>query len=432
MHYVTVFALCIQSVGTYLIWPSRWNVSAHLALGFCVTAYIIPGLMTNVWDPFDDRTNALYTQINVVGAIATIAGLLLGSRVMIFKGLHRRFEQLYLSDSVQSASIRRMQNIAFLAVIGMIAAYCIMGFVPMFADDPFSAKQFKNQYTEPYHRADYLFRASFSVLRVAIPLLLTGWWVIRKPRLMVLALSAVILISISLARQSSAAGVLTFIGFLAARSRRGSLCFILLAAVIFPIGSASYYLLGLLTGIDSLTMRNSLDSVADLVASGSPDIFDVLTFLSGFQDTNNFTYGRTFFGGLIPGNYMWNPSVWSISYDDLGSDISTLVTGGLRFTVGIWGYCSFGWLGTFLVPFVSGFINGSFVRSMKTLPLDQSLLCSAIVLGIYMTWGRQLTEFYLWSIHAIPSIVFVLYVAFGLQRSHKGGPVVRNTAEPAS
>ena len=380
MQTLTVLALCAQMIGTYLIWPSRWNIPAHISLGFCVTAYIVPGLMTDVWGLFDERTNLLYAQINVVGAIALLIGLVGGSKMLLFKRLHRRFRRLYASEAMRRASIDRVQMIGVVAVLGMVAAYLIMGFVPMFAADPFSAKQFKNEYFEPYYRAAYLFRASFALLLVAIPLLFTVWWIVRRPKPLLLALSAVVLIAISLARQSSAMGVITFIGFVAAQSKQGSRWYLLLLAVIFPLGSAGYLLLGLLTGVESLGSFYSMESVADIVASGAPDIFDQLGFLSGFQDLNSFTYGRTIYGGLIPGNYLWNPSVWSITYDNIGADISELVTGGLRFSTALWGYCNFGWVGVVLIPFVSGFVNGTLVASLRRLPMNQSIMASALVL----------------------------------------------------
>lgn len=423
MHLITVAALVLQVLGTYLIWPSRWNIPAHLNLGFCVTAYLIPGLATDVWGLFDNRTNVLYSEINILGAAAIVGGLLVGSRLALFDGARTALLRLYQPD-MQSAALGRTERVAIVAIIGMIAAYGIMGFVPMFAADPYSAKQFKNEYFEPYHRADYLFRASFSVLTVVIPLLLIVWWTQRsrlKP--FVLAWLAVGLVAVSLARQSSAIGVLTFVGLLAARSARGTRRFVLFNAVVYPVGSAAYLLLGLLLGVESFGSIYSTDSIADLVSSGAPDLYDQLTFLSGFQHLNSFTYGRTIFGGLVPGNYMWNPSVWSLTYDNLGADISEVVSGGLRFSGALWGYCCFGWIGVILLPFFAGLFNGSMIRVLKRLPLDTSLVASAFVMSIYMTFGRQLSEFYILSIHTLPAIACALFLCFGMKaRSRSGVP----------
>ena len=432
MYVLVVAALVLQSIGTYLIWPSRWNIPAHLALGFCVTAYLVPGLLTDVWDFADPATNALYAQINIVGALALIAGLFVGRKVALFDEVSKRFLKLYESARLRAAVLRRIEFISTYAVLGMAAAYIIMGFIPMFAEDPFAAKQFKDQYFEPYHRAAYLFRGSFSILVAAIPLLFVIWW-IRRRRIkpLILGLSAVGLITVSLARQSSALGVLTFLGLIGARSRKGTRRFMFLTAVIYPLGSAAYLLLGLLTGITSFTTIYSVNSVADIVSSGAPDIHDQLYFLEGFRYLNTFTYGKTFWGGLVPGNYMWNPSVWTLTYDNPGADISDWITGGYRFTTALWGYCDFGWVGVLLVPFLSGLLTGAMIRALRKLPLDKSLLASALVMSVYMTFGSQITEFFALSIHNIPSIICALYACFGLPRLFRRRRGAAATLSPA-
>ncbi|MGC2583012.1 MAG: hypothetical protein WA399_12985, partial [Acidobacteriaceae bacterium] len=279
------------------------------------------------------------------------------------------------------------------------------------------------QYFAPYHRAAYLFRGSFSILVAVIPLLLVIWWLRRKRmRPLLLAISAVGLITVSLARQSSALGVLTFLGIAGARSRRGTFWFIFVCAVVYPIGSAAYLLFGLLTGLEGFGSIYALNSVADIVSSGAPDIHDQLTFLSGFSHLNTFTYGKTIFGGLVPGNYMWNPSVWSLTYNNPGANISDIVSGGLRFTTALWGYCNLGWVGVILIPVISGVLAGSMVRAIRRLPLDSSLFASAFVMLLYMTLGGQLTQFYLLSIHNIPSIICALFLCFGLPRLHRRDP----------
>jgi hypothetical protein len=432
VYVLVVAALVLQMIGTYLIWPSRWNIPAHLALGFCVTAYLVPGLATNVWDFVDPATNALYAQINIFGAAAMIFGLFVGRKVALFDEVSKRFLKLYESPRVRAAAVRRIEFISTYAVLGMVAAYIIMGFVPMFAADPFAAKQFKDQYFVPYHRAAYLFRGSFSILVAAIPLLFIIWW-IRRRRLkpLLLGISAVGLITVSLARQSSALGVLTFLGLIGARSRRGTRRFLFLSAVIYPLGSAAYLILGLLTGIRSFTTIYSVNSIADIVSSGAPDIHDQINFLSGFRYLNTFTYGKTFWGGLVPGNYMWNPSVWTLTYDNPGADISDWVTGGLRFSTALWGYCNFGWIGVLLIPFLSGMLAGSMIRALRKLPLDKSLLATALVMSVYMTFGSQITEFFALSIHNIPSILCALYACFGLPRLFRRRQGAAQTLTPA-
>jgi hypothetical protein len=421
LAFIAVLALCLQMIAPYLVWRSRWNVPAHINLGFCVTAYVVPGLLTDVWSQTTPRIVDLYTTINAIGAVALVIGLLLGAQIKPAASIRRYLLPIFDTSADQRRQLAsRVESITMIGIVGMVLAYLIMGFVPMFADDPLTAKQFKGEYFEPYYRAAYLFRFSFSTLVACLPIVLTNWWAAGHRKSLLLGLSAAVLITVSLARASSAMGIITFIGFLAARRSNWTRYYLIFVAIIFPLGSAGYLLLGILTGIESLTSVYSVDSVFDIVASGAPDIVDQLLFLEGFYDLNYFTYGRTFFGGLIPGNYMWNPSVWTLTYDMLGADISETVSGGLRLSVALWGYTSFGWVGVALVPMFSGMINGHLIRILRSLPLRESLLGSALVLTLYMTLGKQLTEFYFLSIHSLPSIACAWLLCFGYKKLKPG------------
>lgn len=425
--FLTVLALCVQMIAPYLVWPNRWNVPAHINLGFCVTAYIVPGLLTDVWSQTQPRIVDLYTWMNVIGAVALLTGVFLGAKIRPARAVRQQLLPIFETTPARRRQLsRRVELLTLAGLIGMVAAYAIMGFVPMFAEDPLSAKQFKGEYHEPYYRAAYLFRFSFSTLVACLPIVLTNWWSSGRRRSLLLGLTAAGLITVSLARASSAMGIITFLGFLAAQRRTWTMWYLVFVALIFPLGSAGYLVLGILTGIESLTSVYSLDSVFDIVASGAPDIVDQLLFLEGFYDLGYFTWGRTFFGGLVPGNYMWNPSVWTLTYDALGADISDTVSGGLRLSVALWGYANFGWTGVILVPLVSGMVNGHLVRILKSLPMRRSLLGSALVLGLYMTLGKQLVEFYFLTIHSLPSIACALILCFGYARTR------RRTRGPAS
>ncbi len=76
MPAVAILALCVQIIGTYTVWPSRWNLAAHLGIGFCITAYLFPGFATNLWDDYDSNVIEQYALINVAGASAMLLQLL--------------------------------------------------------------------------------------------------------------------------------------------------------------------------------------------------------------------------------------------------------------------------------------------------------------------------------------------------------------------
>jgi len=408
-----VSALVLQMLAPYLVWRSRWNVPTHLSVGFCVTAYLVPGLLTNVWDEFPASTAWVYTWMNVAGAVAIVTGTLLGARARVPSRLKNAFVAI-VRDGGNALLRKRVETMVLVGIAGMLLAYAIMGFVPLFAEDPLSAKQFKGEYFEPYYRAAYLYRFSFSVLVASIPVVLTCWLAFSSRRFLMWGLLAAFLIGVSLARQSAAVGIITFLGFVAASRVRYFKGYLFFVSVVYPLGSAGYLLLGYALGIESLTDIYSVDSLFDIVASGAPDMFDQLTFLDGFYRLDTFTYGRTIFGGLVPGNFAWNPSVWTLTYDSIGADISETVSGGLRLSVALWGYANFGWIGVVLIPFISGFANGKMLALLKDLPFEKSMTGAAVVLTLYMTLGRQIVDFYMLSIHSLPSIACALIICFGM------------------
>jgi len=293
-----------------------------------------------------------------------------------------------------------------------------MGFVPMFSSDPLAAKQFKGEYRDAYYRIAYLYRFSFWIVFASVPLLFTCWWVLSKRIFLILALFGVLLIGVSLARESTAIGVIIFLGYLAAW-KKWIKTYLLFVALIVPLGSAGYYILSIIAGVESFTNNISGTGVLEIIAAGVPDISDQLIFLEGFARIDAFTWGRTIIGGLIPGNFMWNPSVWTLTYDNLGGDISETVSGGLRLTVAMWGYINFSWPGVVFISFAAGCLNGYMFTALKRLPLNKSLLASGAVLMLYMTLGKQIAAFYFLSIHSFPALLCAVYFCFFFSRRNK-------------
>lgn len=428
MQTLTVIALVLQLLAPYIFWPSRWNVPAHLNLGFCVTAYIVPGLFTNVWDLVTPGTNDLYLYINLFGAIALVSGMALGFYSPVHRWLRRKLSPLAADKIDLKAVTRRALTLAIAASVGICLAYMIMGFIPMFAADPLNAKQFKGEYYDSYQRAAYLFRFSFAVIVATLPIVLTLWWYLKKRIYLWLGLAMIFLLMISLARGASLNGVLMFAGVVAARKRWTGIAFMCFLAILFPVGSASYLILGLLTGIERFGSIYSLDSVASIVSSGTPDIADQISFLEGFSLYSPFTYGKTMVGGLVPSNYLWNPSVWTLTYDNIGADISDIVSGGLRLTTALWGYSNFSWFGVILIPMVSGFITGVFLRTLKDFNFQGSIVSAILVLMVYTTIGKFFIDFYVLSIHALPVMASIMYICFGFGKksSRRNAVVVPN------
>jgi hypothetical protein len=406
--FLAVCALSAQLLAPYLVFRSRWNVLTHLAAGFCMTAYIIPGLFTDVWLVVPESTILLFTQINVVGAIFVCLGVLSGAHLA---SRSRSFgEKTSFESDFKSRTLTiRVLMVVGATTIGIYVAYWVMGFIPMFAEDPFAAKQFKGAYRDAYYQVAYLYRFCFSVIAAAMPLVLILAWQKRSPILLSLAGLAFIAILVSLARGATATGLLIFLGVLAARSPQGLKWFIPLVLIIFPFGSTFYYMLGQLLNADPLTSINTGTSLSEFISAGAPDISDQLNWLYGFSRGEYYTYGRTIYGGLIPGNYEWNPSVWTLSYYDIGADISEAVTGGLRLTTAEWGYANFGWYGVAVIPMLSGLFNGFMLIQLKRLQPRLTTIQMTAALVLYATLGMQIVQFYFLSIHNLPAVAAAIY-----------------------
>jgi hypothetical protein len=414
----------------YLIWPSRWNISAHIAAGFCVTAYVIPGLLTNIWDQYPADTVSFFIKINALGAAALCFGIIMGNSL----GGGARSSQLGIVPAWTQASsarlVRRVILVVTPCVLGIYLAYYIMDFIPMFADDPFSAKQFKGIYRDMYYRAAYLFRFNFSILSATMPLILILAWVRGSKYLYLLAALAFFAILISLARSAMATGLLFFLGIIAARSRMGLKWYIPLVLIVFPFGSIFYYVLGQVLDVQQLRGGYLGESFSDFISAGAPDIADQLDWLHGFKSGNYFSWGRTIYGGLVPSNYQWNPSVWTLTYSSVGADISEVVSGGLRLTTAEWGYANFGWMGVLLIPFLSGLFNGLMIQRLKHSIPRMPVLQLTTTLLLYATLGQQIVQFYFLSIHNLPAIAVALYFWYASSKERHLAPK-RNAASRA-
>lgn len=408
--FVAVLALCLQVLAPYLVWPSRWNIPTHLVTGFCVTGYIIPGLLTNVWEGYSNTTLNHFIGINLLGAVA----LCLGTVIPLFVS-NQNYPSPFLKyrglNNISVIIAKRIFPIFLAAVIGIYIAYVVMGFVPLFASNPLLARQFRGEYQEPYYRVAVLFRLSFFVISTTMPVMLLAAWEHKSKYMFITAFLGAAALFLSLSRSSMATGALFFVGVLAAsqRSRAPIRWYILTVIGLFPLASVLFYWVGIFLKVDALVnMYNG--SVFENIAAGSPDISDQLKWLNGFLRGEYFSYGRTIFGGLIPGNYAWNPAVWTISYDDVGVDVSEMGTGGLRLTPAEWGYANFGWFGVVVLPLISGILNGFMLLYLKKAEGVLNRLQFAVALLVYSTLGQQIATFYTLSMYSIPAVAVALYI----------------------
>lgn len=394
--------LMILSGGGYLAWPNRWNIVTHLSLAFGVVAYAIPITMLHVGRSYDASTVHSLGMIVFVGSLAYLAGILIGR---IFADRHtagialriRRAtgcdgEELtatgseppfqanepHLSQAAaatktgpdeQARSEKHILQALSFGLVLMVFAVAVMGFVPLLADDPSSARFFRGEYKAAYDRVSIPYRLSFviipSLFSFAVYFALSHASK-KRPIWRIVCLASLIMLVLTLSRSSIGEGLL-LLAVIWLVSKRHSI-FALLLSVGFYIGGGLFFALLSLLGIGSFagTQAAPSDTLWTTIGSTVPDVTDALTFMERWQAAGTpHTHGLTIIGGLVPGNFKWNPSVWSITLGNPNVDITSLNTGGLRLPSPLWGAINFGTVGIVLIPLISGILVGYWLTSMS-------------------------------------------------------------------
>ncbi len=409
-------ALTALAVSGYVAWPSRWNVPAHLHLGFVVVAYLVPLCFLGALDDHSPTLVATYRNILVAGAACHVAGVVVGARAPVHRWLGERLACRRLPLPLFERHVARWSGgLAALAIALVVLSFVVMGFVPMFAEDQFAAKFLRGEYRDSYLPVAVPYRLGISLSATLVPVVLAVWWDTRKHVFLLLALSAVAVLTMTLSRALAFSGVMLFVGLVAARSRAWFAGFVLLVAIGLPVLSAANSFVGTLAGKDVELSLDDREAVLRLATSGVPDVADHLEFLRKFEEQPVLTYGRTFFGGLVPFNYKWNPGVYTLAVLDPYEDVTEAISGGLRLPVAIWGYTAFSWVGALLVPLLSGFLWGQATRFAREQLDARSVVVSSVVMTLYVTLGEQLLEICLLSLYRVPAIAVALLLAYGLR-----------------
>jgi hypothetical protein len=416
LEIVIVVSLLVFSVGSYIIWPSRWNIPTHLALGFTIVAHVIPVLILNTPAGYPDYLIWFYAEILSLGAVCYLAGLLLGGRTPWEKLFRWKLNLDVMPQKVFDRLVcRRAALLMTSGLAGMAVSFFLMGFVPMFAADPYSAKFFRGLYQWRSPLVAALYRLSYSVVATLIPVCFAAWYTTRKFGFLVLSGLGVLCMALVLTREPVAAGFLLFLGLVAAKKKSWFRGYLVLVVLIFPFGAAAYYILGSLFHVHAMFSIYKTDTLWEVISSGAMDVTDHIDFLIAFYAFGDFTHGRTFWGGLVPGNYRWNPAVWTLILESGGmnrANVTEIGSGGLRLPVAIWGYTAFEWYGVVFVSFLAGLISGIAISFTKRRVDGRDVLRSTVVLTLYLTFWNQLSGFYLLSMYSIPAIFVALMLVW--------------------
>lgn len=413
------------ALGTYLVWPSRWNIPAHIAIGFFTVSQFVPiALLGELNDQSQTAVVAL-TKIQVVGSAFFLLGILFGSFFVSQGRVRERWEMLGVVG--ESASVGRRAGIALIVALAMVTiAIGAMGFVPMFAEDPIAAKYFRGSYGSAYAPVAPIYRAGTTIITLLIPI--SAAYAVYRRRLSWLAATgiALVLMVVTLQRGPAFTGLLLFLGvFLVARGRTGM--FVILAIGSYVAGTLFYVVLGLL-GVDNFEGTELAGgSVLATIAATAPDVSDAFWFFGRWVTAGEpLTLGRTFLGGLIPGAFPWNPGVWTLTLGTPSVDVSALNSGGLRLPLPLWGRLAFGDLGVILVPFISGFFAGFIARtSHYIMLLSMTPLSRAWVIVINSAASAVLVTYYTMSYTDIVQLVALLWIVGSFlkrRRRPRGSP----------
>jgi hypothetical protein len=419
-----VIGTLILACGTYAIWPSRYNISAHMSLAMCINAFVIPAFLTPIAARYSADVVSTFALIVFCGAIFYLVGILVG--YLIFPGFSFLYYEKLLAANfltIRKAVSKRICYWAIFAIIVMILSFCIIGFIPAFAADPLSAKYFRGQYQESYSsafNASIIYRVygiGLKLTTLLIPLLLCLWLEKKKISYLFFAALAVAIASLTLSRGQIGAGIIMVCGIYAVRrGRKAFITYLICLPCIYCAGALLNYTL---YAVFNLAVANTLlqkTSLAQLIANGTGDFADGLSFMEKFHFSPEYTYGRTLIGGLVPHHYYWNPAIWNLHIVEPNLDVNDIVSGGLRLPLPLWGYVAFGWIGALLIPLLNGCMNGLAIRYTKCyMQGSKSYVHLCFVLLLYVNFYGLFYDVSKISNSNLPA-VFVMFSIMGIWR----------------
>ncbi|MDB5141149.1 MAG: hypothetical protein JWR12_3065 [Mucilaginibacter sp.] len=406
----------IFACGTYLVWPSRYNVMAHLNVGFIFIAYFIPTIILKDQNDYANGTVTLYTSILVVGAISFIIGLYSG---FLLKPIRLSSFSFTLSNKeIYIARIIKVTKIfLFAGIIGQTVGYMMMGFVPAFAADPVAAKFFRGVYQVPFY-VSMVYLSSFFILTTTTPIAIIIWYRNKKKKLFLFgAITAVVLMMVSLSRGPAFSGVVLAVAIIMSFRNKWTFGLLLVLLVsIYLLSSVFYFAVGVRDFTEVSSNFKDDHVVWRVISGGTADITDQLTFLDFFKKDPLWTYGRTVVGGLIPSHYEWNPAVYTLKVVNPGENVTGVISGGLRLPAPIWGYVSFQWFGVVLFCALSGFLKGMLLKFTKYwIFKSQSILIASVIIVINISIFAQISDFYTLSIYELPPAFVLMFYAYRIK-----------------
>lgn len=406
-HFLILIGAFLAILSPVFVYPRRFNVLYWVGVPFFFVAFLAPLLVYDLADFFPISIIQKYAWITFVGGFFSLLGTFLGYRVVLLN--YPLISRMTTFQSKHDLLVSRSVNIIIAGIVGILLSYSLMGFIPALADDPLNAKFFRGAYQQAYDRVAILYRSAYMCLMFSTPLVFSFYLQSKRRILLLYSIVASCLVLLSLTRGALASLIFTswlvYVGFF---NRRMFFPSLLLYFFVYVLGSSVWILLGIFE--PPSYSDDYISFVLKIIASGAPDLFDQLNFLASFESQNYpLTWGRTFFGGLVPFRYEWNPSVYTLVVSNGGGDISDIMSGGFRLSTALWGYTSFSWLGVVIIPLLSGFFIGQSIKLIKKSTVHGYY---SIILAITLcqTTLSPFVNFYNISLYMLPGILLVVYL----------------------
>lgn len=350
----------------FILWPNRRNILSILPLPFFLIGHIIGTAIfeSQAKELFNVTQSSIdeYTLILLVGGIVTLPTFLAG--FYIKSEAIPLIRKLAFSLQPRSSEFLKGNIITILALLCAVLftyTYIKIGFVPLLTEKPEVARFFADEYENAYRPYAGFFRLSLVLSQILIFILLVR--ILNKFRFLDLALVLVLSFLIALSARRGAVFSSAYLVIL---------CYFIFNkkclfwpvfgffTVVAGFASAFFFLLSILS---SSTDANAGDFISILI-SGIPDVRDSLWFidnwlLHGWHPTD----GLSIIGGLVPGQFPYNPAI--ISKLVLGSKANA-ATGGFRLDLATLGYIAFSWPGVVLFSALYGYLAGAMLRVYKT------------------------------------------------------------------
>jgi hypothetical protein len=403
-----LLGLSLLTLSPLIVWPSRWNVPGIMQVGFVLVAYVIPIAILGSQYKQGEHIFRLYALLIGFGGLSYLLGVFMGFRVSPPLFLQRQSIIVLHKSSFERMLRRRLVLLSTLVLAGMTLTFAAMGFIPLLTPNPLEAKFLRGAYklsTLP----NIGYRLFLELATIALPLCLAVWADTRKWYFGVLSALLISIFVLTLLRGSIGFGVLLLLGAYFARKHLTS-TYVALSISAFVMGAGFYYLLSFVVDTYANFRRAGL---AETLTAGAPDVADQVGFLARYLSDPVLTLGRTFWGGLVPGRFEWNPSVWSITVGT-SADVNNLASGGLRLPGPIMAYTAFGAFSVAPIMALSGLIEGLFLRHMRNVIQTPERSYTKVMFAFlfFINVGLFASQYYRLSYTAAISVAVMIYLSY--------------------